>query len=253
MSISQREAQNRPEVSEKKRLAHTGVPKSPLHRAAIKKAVSSPSARAKKSAIAKIVQNRPQVLAKQRNSHLGVRQSESHRIANREAQKIAQNRPEVKAANRARSLGKLLKPCHREAIKNAMRRPEVSKKLRESAVKRVERLGPNRPLCSDTKPERVFEKILTGCGIKFEKQKRFGRFTVDFFLPGLKQAIEIDGIYWHRRKVDWKEQQDKRDRYLIDAGVTSVFHITDKDVGLWDKMLISIPTNSYGTRPNDVN
>lgn len=239
MSLSQRKAQNRPEVSEKKRLALTGVPKSPLHRAAIKRTTSSPSARAKRSAMAKIVQNRPQVLAKQRCSHLGVRQSESHRIANREAQKIAQNRPEVKAANRARSLGKPLNPRHREAIKNAMRRPEVLKKIRESAVKRVERLGPNRPLCSNTKPERVFAKILTGCGIKFEQQKRFGRFTVDFFLPGLKQAIEIDGLYWHRRKADWKEQQDKRDHYLRDAGVISIFHITDKDVELWDKLLIS--------------
>jgi very-short-patch-repair endonuclease len=38
---------------------------------------------------------------------------------------------------------------------------------------------------------------LTILNVEYEPQHRIGRFTVDFFVPALSLAIEVQGDYWH--------------------------------------------------------
>ncbi len=45
--------------------------------------------------------------------------------------------------------------------------------------------------------EREVESALTAASIPFEAQWQFGRSTVDFYIPGKKVAVEVNGDFWH--------------------------------------------------------
>lgn len=51
-------------------------------------------------------------------------------------------------------------------------------------------------------------------------------YSVDFYLPSLKIALEADGVYWHK---DRAEHDSKRDSYLLTRGIKTI-RITDGDV-----------------------
>jgi very-short-patch-repair endonuclease len=65
--------------------------------------------------------------------------------------------------------------------------------------------------------------ILDADGVHYEKFGTIGRYVPDALLPNHKVIIEVDGVRWHRRRVD---HDRKRDRYLADQGYT-VIHFTD--------------------------
>jgi len=48
--------------------------------------------------------------------------------------------------------------------------------------------------------ERKFKDLLDGIGIFYEQQYPIKQFFVDFAIPSLKIAIEVDGNYWHQDK-----------------------------------------------------
>lgn len=69
-----------------------------------------------------------------------------------------------------------------------------------------------------TKPEIEAEKILAGMGLQFEREARIGRFSVDFLLPKIHVALEIDGAYWHRNKA----RDNRKTSFLESQGVVVV-------------------------------
>jgi len=75
-------------------------------------------------------------------------------------------------------------------------------------------------------------------GFRFHRQKVIGNYIVDFYCPGLKLVIEIDGSS-HDNKY---EHDKKRDEYLHSLGLT-VLHIDNFDVlHCIDKGLFAIDT-----------
>lgn len=57
---------------------------------------------------------------------------------------------------------------------------------------------------------------MSSYGIKYDSQKRMGRWCFDYFIPEANLVVEIDGAYWHssdkvkdrdRRKEAWLEQE----------------------------------------------
>lgn len=51
---------------------------------------------------------------------------------------------------------------------------------------------------TDTKPELKVKAILDATGIDYEHPWTLnGKFRVDFYVPGQKMIIEVDGCYWH--------------------------------------------------------
>jgi very-short-patch-repair endonuclease len=60
-----------------------------------------------------------------------------------------------------------------------------------------------------------------GLGDRFDQQARIGRYTVDFWFPGSRLAVEIDGRAYHQDIA----REIRRDRALIAAGARRVIHI----------------------------
>jgi group I intron endonuclease len=137
-----RNAQNRPEVIEKKRNALLGKTKSEEFKLNLREICNLPEWKANQSKIQKIVQNQPE--ARKRNS---------------EAQKVAQNRPEVIEKKR-----KPHGPMSEEGIKNvreAHNRPEVLAKMRKPRTeeqKQNNRNAQNRPEVIEKKREKLLGK-----------------------------------------------------------------------------------------------
>ena len=72
-----------------------------------------------------------------------------------------------------------------------------------------------------TSQENIIADCLSEMGIRFEHQKQFGNYTVDFWIADLKFVIEADGVYGHLKKRDVK-----RDTELMELiEVEYIFHI----------------------------
>jgi very-short-patch-repair endonuclease len=67
--------------------------------------------------------------------------------------------------------------------------------------------------------EAITEEALQQHDIDYEFEYRVGRYSVDFYLPQYKIALECDGEYWHRNRED---EDAKRDEYLEERGLTVV-------------------------------
>ena len=76
---------------------------------------------------------------------------------------------------------------------------------------------PNRLLANNRNkmsyPEKVAYDWLIANNVKFEHQKKIGRYYVDFFITDTKLIIEIDGQYWHD-----KDKDEKRDEIINKLG-----------------------------------
>ena len=53
-----------------------------------------------------------------------------------------------------------------------------------------------------TNQENIIADCLSEMGMRFEQQKQFYTYTVDFWIPDLKFVIEADGVYGHLKKRD---------------------------------------------------
>lgn len=74
-----------------------------------------------------------------------------------------------------------------------------------------------------TQQEIITQKLLQQWGIRYQNQYIIGKYTVDFFLPSMNLALEIDGIFGHSKQAD-----KNRDKELLKT-VTSVVHIKETD------------------------
>ena len=132
--------------------------------------------------------------------------------------------------------------CSRECyVKDATRKNlfghtfsiEARKKMSKSAEKRFllnPESHPNRIMCKrghQTEYETKVEEWLKDRGLKYEKQRRIGRYFVDFFIPETETIYEADGAYWHKNQ----EKDIKRDlgikKVMPDAKIIHV-HFYDK-------------------------
>lgn len=57
----------------------------------------------------------------------------------------------------------------------------------------------------DTAPEREFQSLLKQAGIEFEQQYQVDVKLFDFYIPHHNLLIEIDGIYWHGKELEYDE------------------------------------------------
>ena len=64
-------------------------------------------------------------------------------------------------------------------------------------------------------------------GLQFYRQKTIGNYIVDFYCPGAKLVVELDGGQHFTDKIGKKDTQ--RDKYLNKLGV-KVLRIPDSDV-----------------------
>lgn len=180
-------------------------------------------ARAKMSAAHKGIGPTQEAIAKAVARNTGQRRSEETRRKMSEARR---RRPPLTLEQR-------------EKLKGRRHPPEVRKKIGEASKLKWERYTPeqyarltdaliaagSKSSKSGTLPERWMASILRETGVTFESQKRFGRYVVDFYLPKSQEAIEVDGVYWHRTGPN-----EKRDAYLLSHGLSAVHHITDREL-----------------------
>jgi len=67
---------------------------------------------------------------------------------------------------------------------------------------------------------------LDAAGIAYERYGNVGRYVPDAMLTDYRVIIEVDGVKWHRPRVEYDQA---RDRDLSAAGWT-VMHFTDIDL-----------------------
>jgi very-short-patch-repair endonuclease len=87
-----------------------------------------------------------------------------------------------------------------------MKRSEISKnKMSQSAKKKFKNnpeLHPNKIMAkkgfSTNIEKKVEDWLKEDRCVQYEKQKKIGRFYVDFYLPETNEVIEADGGYWHK-------------------------------------------------------
>lgn len=112
------------------------------------------------------------------------------------------------------------------------RNPETLKKMRDGSARSM------RARIRDGKwePEVFFEKCLAEAGISFEREKpivtkrlvnagrgrkRLSTVFLDFYIPELKLAIELDGSFWHNRQ-EARERDKSKDDACKAAGIRLV-------------------------------
>jgi very-short-patch-repair endonuclease len=74
--------------------------------------------------------------------------------------------------------------------------------------------------------EAITEEALQDLGVDYEFEYQVGRYSVDFYLPEYRIAIECDGVYWHR---DREDKDAERDAYLEQRGLIMV-HLDGPDI-----------------------
>jgi very-short-patch-repair endonuclease len=75
-----------------------------------------------------------------------------------------------------------------------------------------------------TAQEQKIANYLTELGLRWEPQREFGKYTVDFWIDEIKTVIEADGVYGHFAKKD----QDRTD-FLVTQGVVCVHRIKSEN------------------------
>jgi len=69
----------------------------------------------------------------------------------------------------------------------------------------------------ETEPERNVRLILTTLNVAFVQEYAIRRWSIDFYLPALNVALEVDSVYWHSRAV---KRDKRRDNALRKMGYT---------------------------------
>ena len=80
-----------------------------------------------------------------------------------------------------------------------------------------------------SKWECMVEAELASRGERFEKQKRFGRYIADFYLPDRKLVVEVDSHSHKTARGYGNPKWIPRDKYLRECGV-EVLHLTNEEV-----------------------
>lgn len=89
-----------------------------------------------------------------------------------------------------------------------------------------------------TRPHRILIRICESLGLEWEDEAKFGRYSLDVYIPSLKLCLECDGVYWH--SLDGVAEKDKRrDKYLKDNFGIETLRITDEELNTDKKQVIA--------------
>lgn len=129
----------------------------------------------------------------------------------------------IRSANIGKKLSAETKQRISRASKNHWKDPEYQRKMEVARKKHY----------SPTSLEYALQLLLESARLEYEAQVRFGRYTVDFFVPSRNLVFEADGEPWH----SWNEKKSpgyhgRRDFFLL-TKVTSVVHLTGHDLLSW--------------------
>ena len=84
---------------------------------------------------------------------------------------------------------------------------------------------------SPTKIHRALMALLDALGYDYEAERRFGRFSVDCYVPELNCALEADGERWHRMSPEQVWRDRRRDQELVEThGLAFVSRFTEMDL-----------------------
>lgn len=84
--------------------------------------------------------------------------------------------------------------------------------------------------------ERRVREILEKLDIPFTKEKRFGKYSVDFYL-GYKISLEVQGDYWH--SIPERIKTDRRKKAYLESLGHTVLVIWEKDVSSAEEYLLT--------------
>jgi len=80
-----------------------------------------------------------------------------------------------------------------------------------------------------------FKQLLDFLKVKYEQQKRIGKYFADFYLPDENLVIEIDGSYWHQNRIEDKI----KDIFLLSNGF-KVIRLNENDVELLRRQMFRL-------------
>lgn len=69
-----------------------------------------------------------------------------------------------------------------------------------------------------TSIEILIEEEIKKLGLRFESQKKIGRWSIDFFIPLKNLAVETDGTYWHTKDRKVIERDLRKNKWLRENG-----------------------------------
>jgi len=115
---------------------------------------------------------------------------------------------------------------------------ETKDKIRRTTLKQM---NEGRMPHTNTRPHIAVKTYLLYQKIKFIEEYQIGVFSIDFFIPELSLAIEVQGDYWHSNPIFYPNgpetkgqkinyyRDKKKTKYLIDNDM-KIFHIWEKEV-----------------------
>lgn len=89
-----------------------------------------------------------------------------------------------------------------------------------------------------TRPHRILLRICEGLGLEWKDEVKFGRYSLDVYIPSIKLCIECDGLYWHSLE-GVPEKDRKRDKYLYEKYGIRTLRITDEELNNDKKQVIA--------------
>lgn len=93
-------------------------------------------------------------------------------------------------------------------------------------------------LTKQSEIEKIVRKQLVKRKVKFIRQAKISRYSVDFLLPDRKIILEADGTYWHSTPI--QIEKDKiRDKNLMNRGY-QIIHISEEDITKPDFQIIDL-------------
>jgi len=79
-----------------------------------------------------------------------------------------------------------------------------------------------RKFIGETSFEKFIKEILKSLKIKFIQECKIGRYSIDFYIPSKRIAIEADGEYWHK-----DSSRDKRKNKFLNKNGISVLRVPE--------------------------
>jgi very-short-patch-repair endonuclease len=108
------------------------------------------------------------------------------------------------------------KPARVPGAKYCSRRCLSRANKEQARQRRIEQGG--------TLPERLVRTALDELGLFYVPEQPMGAYTIDFYLPDHRIALEVDGAYWHSLNP---HRDQRRDESLTLLGIRTV-RISDK-------------------------
>ena len=88
-----------------------------------------------------------------------------------------------------------------------------------------------------TRPHRILIRIIDSLNITWIDEKRFGRYSIDVFLPDYNAAIECDGIFYHSLP-GVPEKDKRRDKELLEKYGVVTLRFTDEEINTNKKYVL---------------